>query len=148
LILIAHGSLTMAQRASGPQARVVRPKLLVFCALVACTASSSARADGPVAIHSPSELVGGVVLTTLGAPSLLAGSVLLVTGAAFDCGFICVIDRSTAFAVGVPLLIGGVLFTGGGVWLALDGGRRARPTWSLAPAITPRSASLTLAAHF
>lgn len=124
----------------------MRRQLVVFCTLL--IAPSVARADGPVAIHSPSELVGGVVLTTLGAPSLLAGSVLVITGAAFDCGFICVIDRNTAFALGVPLLIGGILFTGGGVWLALDGGRRVQPRWAIAPTFTPRSAALTFSASF
>ncbi|HEY1956654.1 MAG TPA: hypothetical protein VGH28_13635 [Polyangiaceae bacterium] len=106
-----------------------------------------ARAD-PVAIHSPSELAGGVALTTLGGAAALAGSVLVVMGAAFDCNFICVIDRSDALEVGVPLLIGGAVVLGGGIWLAIVGARRVRPAWSVLPYAAPHGGGFSAIVSF
>lgn len=123
-------------------------RLIALYTFALAVGPTLARADGPVAIHSPPELAGGVVLTTLGGASLLAGSVLVVTGAAFDCNFICVIDRKTSFDAGIPLLIGGIVVTGAGVWLDIHGGRREPQHWAVAPILTPRSASLAFAASF
>ena len=127
----------------------MRASIVAFSTLAfLAAASGDGRADGPVAIHSPSELVAGAVTATLGGVSSLAGSILVVSAGAFsDCRF-CGGDAQIYLDMGLPLLISGVIATAGGLWLAHEGGRRVRATWSLAPSLAPRSASLSFIATF
>lgn len=119
----------MAARMRTANARFMRAGIIASCIGIVLCLGAEARADNSATIRSPSELAGGVVIATLGGVSLTIGSALLV---ATQCVY-CDSGWKGSVALALPLVIGGIIATVGGVWMAHEGGHRTRRRWSLSP---------------